>query len=120
MLRKTFLRYHRRQYRFFFYRELIKFYKKYLLILNVHNFESVFQLGLGIYQPKRQLITDIYSIKKITISTGVILKTSSITLKCYKRKIIASSAVILFLQKRFKLVVKYLYFLFFKNFTLRL
>lgn len=120
MFQKIFLRFNRKKYRLLYYKNLVIFYNKFSLEKYIYGDKILFNLGLNVYQPKRQLYTDVFYNKVKTISTGVVLKDSVITLKCYKRKMIANSAIILYLQRTYGEVLRYLYFFFLKNFTYRL
>lgn len=120
MLKKSYIRFFRKNQSFYFYKNILKLYKNYLLMIKLSSKTQCFNMSLGLNQPKRQLYTDVYLQKKITLSTGVILKKNLLNIKFYKRTVDSNSLIILFLQKIYKNKLKFIYFLIFKNFTLRL
>lgn len=119
MYQKIIVLFCRKEFKYTYYKKLIKFYKFYTLNLINSNYSNSFQYSFNINQHCRQLAVDFYDDKIYNYTTGLIAVRSGISVKHYKRLDTANSCVVLYFQKILKFDLTALYLLKFNNFNLR-
>lgn len=110
----------KKKFKKLYFKNLINFYKKYLLenyfFNNIKLYKSTIQISL----PKRQHYTTVLlDAYKRVYSTGLILSISNIKLKYYKRSHRSNTGHILFLQNTYLTAIKHLYLYYVLNFNFR-
>jgi len=110
----------KKYYRSFFFKNLLLFYKKYMVELYFYKDNKIYTSSLAVSLPNRQHYLSLYtSDEDIFLSAGLVVGMAGVKLKYYKRSVKSNTSLILALLSLADNNLRYLYLYLSYNFTYR-